>query len=110
MLKMNLDNLLIEQEYIDKFSQEIYAAKALADTDKSQRAAFISILIHALNNRPESDALFFSRIDLTKKNIPAGYVMVAGWRPANGLSDGATHPMISLVIMWMSLIRPCQPR
>ncbi|EAO2392057.1 sel1 repeat family protein, partial [Salmonella enterica] len=34
--KMNLDNLLIEQEYIDRFSQEIYAAKALADTDKSQ--------------------------------------------------------------------------
>ncbi len=27
------DNLLIEQEYIDKFSQEIYMAKALADTD-----------------------------------------------------------------------------
>ncbi len=26
---MNLDTLLIEQDYIDKFSQEIYAAKAL---------------------------------------------------------------------------------
>lgn len=25
--KMNLDNLLIEQEYIDKFSQEIFTAK-----------------------------------------------------------------------------------
>lgn len=65
--KMNLDNLLIEQEYIDKFSQEIYMAKALADTDKSQRAAFISILIHALNNRPESDALFFSRIGFNQE-------------------------------------------
>ncbi|EKD8774874.1 sel1 repeat family protein, partial [Salmonella enterica] len=65
--KMNLDNLLIEQKYIDKFSQEIYMAKALADTDKSQRAAFISILIHALNNRPESDALFFSRIGFNQE-------------------------------------------
>ncbi|TMX27527.1 sel1 repeat family protein, partial [Salmonella enterica subsp. enterica serovar Typhimurium] len=42
--KMNLDNLLIEQEYIDKFSQEIY-----------------------LNNRPESDALFFSRIGFNQE-------------------------------------------
>ncbi|MCU7121802.1 SEL1-like repeat protein [Salmonella enterica] len=65
--KMNLDNLLIEQEYIDKFSQEIFTAKALADTDKSQRAAFISILIHALNNRPESDVLFFSRIGFNQE-------------------------------------------
>ncbi|EGR8265263.1 sel1 repeat family protein, partial [Salmonella enterica subsp. enterica serovar Cerro] len=65
--KMNLDNLLIEQEYIDKFSQEIFTAKVLADTDKSQRAAFISILIHALNNRPESDALFFSRIGFNQE-------------------------------------------
>lgn len=55
---MNLDNLLIEQEYIDKFSQEIYAAKVLADTDKSQRPEFINALFNLLNNRPESDALF----------------------------------------------------
>ncbi|HGA5092866.1 TPA: hypothetical protein ACIU8P_002716, partial [Salmonella enterica subsp. enterica serovar Orientalis] len=65
--KMNLDNLLIEQDYIDKFSQEIYAAKALADTDKSQRPEFINALFNLLNNRPESDALFFSRIGFNQE-------------------------------------------
>lgn len=65
--KMNLDNLLIEQEYIDKFSQEIYAAKVLADTDKSQRPEFINALFNLLNNRPESDALFFSRIGFNQE-------------------------------------------
>lgn len=60
--KMNLDKLLIEQKYIDKFSQEIYAEKSIADADKSQRAEFISSLFNVLNNRPESDVLFFSRI------------------------------------------------
>ncbi|HGA5755725.1 TPA: tetratricopeptide repeat protein, partial [Salmonella enterica subsp. enterica serovar Liverpool] len=65
--KMNLDNLLIEQEYIDKFSQEIYMAKALADTDKSQRPEFINALFNLLNNRPESDALFFSRIGFNQE-------------------------------------------
>lgn len=65
--KMNLDTLSIEQKYIDRFSQEIYAAKALADTDKSQRAQFISILFKSLNNRPESDVLFFSRIGFNQE-------------------------------------------
>ncbi|EBV2146238.1 sel1 repeat family protein, partial [Salmonella enterica subsp. enterica serovar Mikawasima] len=65
--KMNLDNLLIEQEYIDKFSQEIFTAKVLADTDKSQRPEFINALFNFLNNRPESDALFFSRIGFNQE-------------------------------------------
>lgn len=65
--KMNLDELSIEQKYIDRFSQEIYDVKAIADTDKSRRAAFISILINALNNRPESDVLFFSRIGFNQE-------------------------------------------
>lgn len=65
--KMNMDELSIEQKYIDRFSQEIYAAKALADTDKSQRAQFIETLFKFLNNRPESDMIFFSRIGFSQK-------------------------------------------
>ncbi len=107
---MNLDNLLIEQEYIDKFSQEIYVAKALADMDKSQRAAFISILIHALNNRPESDALF-SRIGFNQEKRSAllrygGRTAIHKWI----INWGYSPLMISLAIMWMSLIKPSRPR
>ncbi|EDR7756746.1 sel1 repeat family protein, partial [Salmonella enterica subsp. enterica serovar Typhi] len=109
--KMNLDNLLIEQEYIDKFSQEIYVAKALADMDKSQRAAFISILIHALNNRPESDALFLVVSDLIRKKRSAllrygGRTAIHKWI----INWGYSPLMISLAIMWMSLIKPGRPR
>lgn len=89
---MNLDNLLIEQEYIDKFSQEIYAAKVLADTDKSQRPEFINALFNLLNNRPESDALFLVVSDLIRKNVPPCYAMGAGRRSTNGLSTGVTRP------------------
>lgn len=108
--KMNLDNLLIEQEYIDKFSQEIYAAKALADTDKSQRPEFINALFNLLNNRPESDALFLVVSDLIRKNVPPCYAMgrtaIHKWI----INWGYSPLMISPVIMWMSLIRPGQPR
>lgn len=109
--KMNLDNLLIEQEYIDKFSQEIYMAKALADTDKSQRAAFISILIHALNNRPESDALFLAVLDLTRKKhfgwLRYGRRMATRkWIIRWGDSPLMTFP----VAMRTSLIKPGRPR
>lgn len=108
---MNLDNLLIEQEYIDKFSQEIYAAKALADTDKSQRPEFINALFNLLNNRPESDALFLVVSDLIRKKRSA--LLRYGYRTAIHkwiINWGYSPLMISLVIMWMSLIRPGQPR
>lgn len=108
---MNLDNLLIEQEYIDKFSQEIYSAKALADTDKSQRPEFINALFNLLNNRPESDALFFSRIGFNQEKRSAllrygGRTAIHKWI----INWGYSPLMISLVIMWMSLIKPGQPR
>lgn len=109
--KMNLDNLLIEQEYIDKFSQEIYAAKALADTDKSQRPEFINALFNLLNNRPESDALFLVVSDLIRKKRSA--LLRYGYRTAIHkwiINWGYLPLMISLVIMWMSLIKPGRPR
>lgn len=109
--KMNLDNLLIEQEYIDKFSQEIFTAKVLVDTDKSQRPEFINALFNFLNNRPESDALFFSRIGFNQEKRSA--LLRYGCRTAIHkwiINWGYSPLMISLVIMWMSLIKPGRPR
>ncbi len=59
---MNLDNLLIEQDFISiSFRKKFSRQKYWPTTDKSQRPEFINTLFNRLNNRPEGDALF-SRI------------------------------------------------
>ncbi len=94
MLKMNLDGSLLSKTISISFRKEIFTAKVLADTDKSQRPEFINALFNRLNNRPESDARFFSRIGFNQEKRSDLLRYGTGRRSTNGLHQSVTSPLM----------------